>query len=122
MVEDNEDVCTVFAHAFEIAKIESLIAKTGAEAKVMFARYQPACVIIDLGLPDVNGLEVAQYIREHPSAAQTTIGLLTGGDYADVEAESQMLGIEGFFRKPTRIGSIVSWIQKKLGQQSTPPA
>ncbi len=89
VVDDDETVREVLAEYFELQGMVVLVAATAAEARAAVARHLPAVVIMDLRLPDTEGLSLLEGLRaDDPDGA---IILLTG--HADVRtAVSAMQG------------------------------
>jgi two-component system, OmpR family, response regulator MprA len=63
IVEDDENLTGVLAGDLKLASYEVLTAKTGLAALELAALEQPDVVLLDLGLPDLDGLEVARRLR-----------------------------------------------------------
>jgi DNA-binding response OmpR family regulator len=63
IVEDDENLAGVLAGDLKLAGYEVLNAKTGLSALEIATREQPDVVLLDLGLPDLDGLEVARQLR-----------------------------------------------------------
>lgn len=63
IVEDDENLAHLLAGDLKLAGYEVLNAKTGMAALEMAAREKPDVVLLDLGLPDLDGLEVARRLR-----------------------------------------------------------
>jgi DNA-binding response OmpR family regulator len=63
IVEDDEKLAGVLAGDLKLAGYEVLSAKTGLAALEIAARENPDVVLLDLGLPDLDGLEVARRLR-----------------------------------------------------------
>jgi two-component system, OmpR family, response regulator MprA len=63
IVEDDENLAHVLAGDLKLAGYEVMNAKTGLAALEIAAREQPDVVLLDLGLPDLDGLEVARRLR-----------------------------------------------------------
>ena len=97
IVEDdvaNRDVMTL---VLESAGLVVSAAGTGAEALERAARERPDAVLLDLGLPDQPGEDVAAAIRERVVPAPRII--ITSGTLLD-GADAAMLGADAVLRKP----------------------
>ncbi|HEY1599070.1 MAG TPA: response regulator, partial [Pirellulales bacterium] len=57
---------------------EVRLAREGREALDIALRYKPDVILIDIGLPDIDGYEVAQTLRQHDSFANTTLIAISG--------------------------------------------
>ncbi len=64
LVEDEETICSVIAAMLETEGYRAIQARTGELAKALFTSHLPDLVILDLGLPDIDGMEVLDFVRE----------------------------------------------------------
>jgi CheY-like chemotaxis protein/two-component sensor histidine kinase len=83
IVEDNDDVREMLKAWLEHEGHEVLEAADGAAAIRIVADFQPALALIDIGLPLVDGFEVARYIRRQPRQPQRLIALTGYGQDED---------------------------------------
>jgi PAS domain S-box-containing protein len=83
IVEDNEDVREMLKVWLEHEGHEVLEAADGAAAIKMVADFQPALAFIDIGLPLMDGFEVARYIRRQRHQPQRLIALTGYGQHED---------------------------------------
>ncbi|MEX2466277.1 MAG: sigma-54 dependent transcriptional regulator [Gemmatimonadota bacterium] len=67
-----------------------------------FERHRPDVVVLDLDLPDVNGLEVLERMRERDGC----VVMLTGTGDIDTAVRSMMLGAENFLTKPVELAHL----------------
>ena len=63
VVEDEQNICTLVATMLESTGYQVVTAGSCASGKTMYFSYQPDLVLLDLGLPDQDGLELLQVIR-----------------------------------------------------------
>ncbi|MBC8067683.1 MAG: response regulator, partial [Deltaproteobacteria bacterium] len=78
LVEDNEDAAVLLATLLEHAGYRVRHAATGAEAIALATELAPAAVLLDIGLPDMDGFTVLSRMRELPSLAGTLFIALSG--------------------------------------------
>jgi PAS domain S-box-containing protein len=84
VVEDNRDTAATLATLLEMAGHETRVAHDGPEAVELVEAFRPEVVLLDLGLPKMNGIEVCQWIRRQPWGGRLTVAALTGwGQEAD---------------------------------------
>ena len=99
-VEDNADARVVMSEMLRLAGYQVIEAGTGAEALAAVAQQQPDAVVLDIGLPDMNGYEVARQIRQLPHCHDMPILALTGyGQSRDKDAATQF-GFNAHLVKP----------------------
>lgn len=78
IVEDNAGVRNMLSRALELKGFNVESAATGREGIEKIESYDPAVAVIDIGLPDTNGYEVAAEIRKSSRAEQILLIALTG--------------------------------------------
>jgi DNA-binding response OmpR family regulator len=100
LVEDDPLLRHAFRLLLEDAGYEVHEAGTAAEALDEAAARRPALVLLDLGLPDRPGLEVARHITSHPETAGVRVVALTGRVGAHERAACLEAGCSHYFTKP----------------------
>ena len=63
LVEDDKNIATFVCALLENNGYRTVLARDGREGKTLYSSYSPDVVILDLGLPDIDGAEVLSYIR-----------------------------------------------------------
>jgi two-component system CheB/CheR fusion protein len=88
--------CELLALAgFEVAG-----AASGLEALEKAPAFGPNAVLLDVGLPDLSGYEVARRLRQNPKFASTLLIALTGYDTPEARALSAAAGFDHHLSKP----------------------
>lgn len=108
IVEDDPAVADGIADGLSGASIESIHAATGAEALRLFAESQPDLVVLDLGLPDIDGVEVARQIRAR--GAVPIIVVSARGDEVD-RVIALELGADDYLVKPFGMRELLARIR-----------
>lgn len=96
-----------------------LSATTGAEALKAFAVSKPDAIILDLGLPDVDGKAVIEAVRQ---SSQVPIIVLSARDREGEKIEALDLGADDFVNKPFAIGELLARIRSALRRRANEPA
>jgi PAS domain S-box-containing protein len=105
VVDDNVDAAESLAVLLRSAGYETRTAHTGPEA-VAAAEERPAAVVLDIGLPGMDGYEVARKLRQAPETSQTKLIALTGyGQDADRE-RARAAGFDHHLTKPVQFDVI----------------
>ena len=94
VVEDNIDAGDSLSMLLRLHGHEVLVARTGPTALEVAASFHPALVLLDIGLPGMDGYEVARRLRADPALTGMTLCALTG--YTPSEAD----------RLPTAAGGV----------------
>ncbi|RIK77619.1 MAG: hypothetical protein DCC67_12415 [Planctomycetota bacterium] len=115
IVDDNRDSATSLAMLLKLKGNETHTAHDGVEALEQAARFLPEMVLLDIGLPRMNGLEVCRRMREQPWGKDTVIVALTGwGQDAD-RRRSQAAGFDRHLVKPVDLQSLTEMLAELDG-------
>src|SRR5207247_8525151 len=93
-------------------------ARTAAEARLKFDEEKPALVILDLGLPDANGLDLLREIRKH---ADTPVLALTARAEDVQKIEALESGMDDYMTKPFNPKELVARVRAILRRTSGMP-
>jgi two-component system CheB/CheR fusion protein len=112
VVEDSEDsrelLCTVLTRAgFACSAADS-----GTAALELIEREQPGVAILDVGLPEMDGFEVARRIRDNPKHDDMFLIALTGYGRASDREASRKAGFDEHLVKPVRIEQLLDVLNK----------
>ncbi|HEY2031396.1 MAG TPA: response regulator [Myxococcales bacterium] len=111
VVDDNVDAATTLAEALRQLGNEVQEAHDGQAALSMAARFAPDVILLDLGLPGIDGYEVARRLRAHPATARIRIVAVTGyGQEIDRRRTSEA-GIEQHLVKPVDLDDVLAAVQ-----------
>ncbi|MBL0041563.1 MAG: response regulator [Xanthomonadales bacterium] len=102
----------VLAHRGISARIEHC-ARDGLDA---IGAYKPDLVLLDLYLPDMNGIEVAQLIRERPDMVLTPIVFMSGEEDIDKRFDAIRMGGDDFLAKPMKPRHLLSSVTSRMGR------
>ncbi len=106
VVEDNEDARDMLCQLLARAGFECRAAGDGMEAIALIESFRPRAAIIDVGLPGIDGFEVARRIRHDPNHAQLALIAVTGyGQKAD-RKHALDAGFDAHLVKPVRFDQI----------------
>src|SRR5262249_43392869 len=78
VVDDNRDSADSLSMLLEITGNQTYMAHDGVEAIEAMEKYRPEIVLLDIGLPKINGHEVCRRIRQQPWGQDMTVIALTG--------------------------------------------
>lgn len=100
VVDDNVDAADSLSLLLQLSGHELTVAHDGAEALRLLEQDVPDMILLDIGLPGMNGYEVARRVRELPALAQTRLIAMTGyGQESDKEAAAAA-GFDAHLVKP----------------------
>jgi PAS domain S-box-containing protein len=100
VVDDHRDVVESLALLLRATGYQVEIAHDGLEAIEAAGRYRPDLVLLDIGMPKLDGYATCQRIREHPWGRDMTIVALTGWGQEDDQRRTREAGFDGHLVKP----------------------
>ncbi len=116
LVDDDDTFRTVVARQIARAGHEVETAATGTAALEALARSEPEVVLLDLRLPDLDGMEVLERIRrEHPTVE---VIVLTGHGAVDTAIRAVRLGAYDYLEKPSPVAVLDVAVRKAREHRS----
>jgi PAS domain S-box-containing protein len=100
VVDDNQDSAKSMAMLLELLGNQVYMAHDGIRAVEAAERFRPEVVLMDMGMPRMNGYEATRRIREHAWGREMIIIALTGWGQEDDKARSYNAGCDGHLVKP----------------------
>ncbi len=120
VTDDNEDARDLLVQVLEVSGYLTLQASDGAEALRIAAESSPAVAVIDIGLPDLSGYEVAMRLRANPATASIKLIALTGyGQEAD-RLRALESGFDVHMTKPADIARLLTEIASARDHGAAP--
>jgi two-component system, OmpR family, KDP operon response regulator KdpE len=111
VVDDEPSILRVVAANLRARGYEALTAASGKDALTVVEAQQPHCIVLDLGLPDVSGLEVLRHLR---AWTRTPVVILTAVDDEHRRAMAFDLGADDYVTKPFAMADLLTRIQGAL--------
>jgi CheY-like chemotaxis protein len=106
VVDDNRDGADSLAMMLSLMNNEVRTANNGVEAMKVAEAFRPQLILMDVGMPQMNGYDAARLIREKPWGKSVIIIALTGwGQEAD-KVRSQEAGCDGHLVKPVSLAEL----------------
>jgi len=106
LVDDNVDAAASLSLLLQLGGHITQIAHDGPEALRLAAEFKPDIVLLDLGLPGMNGYEVARSIRGNPDLGQPFLAAVTGWGSPEDRRKSKEAGFDEHLTKPVDISII----------------
>ena len=100
VVDDNKDAAESMSMLLEMWGHEVAFAYDGPSALATAEQWQPQAVFLDIGLPGMDGYEVAARLRELPQAKDAVLIAITGYGHEDDRLRSRRAGIDHHLVKP----------------------
>jgi two-component system CheB/CheR fusion protein len=115
VVDDNVDAAQSLVRLLKTDGHEAWPAFSGAAAVEMAASQRPDIILLDIGLPDMDGYEVARHIRSRSEGGDVVLVAITGCGQPDDRQRAVQAGINHHLMKPVEYGSL-SELLAQLGQ------
>jgi PAS domain S-box-containing protein len=112
VVDDNEDSAASLAMLLKLAGNETEVAHDGLAAIDAAEKFRPDAVLLDIGLPKLNGYEVAREIRQQPWGATMKLIALTGWGQDEDRRKSREAGFNGHLVKPADFGALTKMLDE----------
>ncbi|MCJ8157461.1 response regulator transcription factor [Sphingomonas sp. LaA6.9] len=119
IVEDEPTLLHVLEATLEYGGFESVVARTGRAAVELFDSGGIDAVLLDLGLPDLDGSELLKQLRER---SNLPIIVVSGHDTESDRIAALDLGADDFVPKPFLPGELLARIRAALRRYETPAA
>lgn len=108
IVDDNKDSAESLALLMQITGNQTYMAHDGEEAVGAAEKYRPDVVLLDIGLPKLDGHEVCRRVREQPWGKDIVIIALTGWGHEDDRRKSEEAGFNGHLVKPVDYDTLLA--------------
>jgi CheY-like chemotaxis protein len=125
VVEDNVDAAESLAALLRLWNHDVAVAHDGGTALEAAREKQPEVVLLDIGLPGLDGYQVARRLREEVGLAHTLLVAMTGHGQPEDRQRSQEAGIHHHFVKPVEpivLRNLLADLAQPAGWESGPPS
>lgn len=108
IVDDNRDSADSLAMLLEITGNQTFMAHDGIEAIEVIEKQRPEVVLLDIGLPGLNGYEVCRRVREQQWGKDIVMIALTGWGQEDDRRKSEEAGFNSHLVKPVDYNKLLA--------------
>ena len=117
VVEDDTDVASVFGMILEQAGFRVKVVHTGSEALALVDLEMPDAVVLDLMLPDMDGLNLATYIRKNePAGHHASLVVISGATGGFQMNKALEAGVDQFLGKPVGVDELIEVFSRLIPQ------
>ena len=116
VIDDDRSLLRMMKLMLEKAGHESILASGGREGIQSAIDEQPDLAIVDVMMPEFNGLEVLTEIRKNPDTEQLPVIIMTANAQRFTKEEAENAGVSAFLTKPFSPTQLMSEIRKQLGE------
>ena len=100
VIDDNKDAAESMSMLFELWGYEVVCAFDGRAALETAVKYRPDAVFLDIGLPGMDGYQIAERLRELPQGTRAVLVAITGYGQDEDRRRSREAGIDHHLVKP----------------------
>jgi two-component system cell cycle response regulator DivK len=118
VVEDNEKNMKLFCDVLLATGYRTLEATTGGEAVALAAEHSPDLVLMDIQLPDIDGVEALGRLRADGRTASVPVLALTAQAMEGDRERFLAAGFDGYLSKPVNIADLVSIVKRYCERHS----
>jgi two-component system NtrC family sensor kinase len=114
IIDDSAELRSVLENVLSFGSYKVLSASTGQEGFGLVQQEQPDLIMVDLELPDTNGLKVLEKLNEHGLTIPTI--MMTGYGSEGVAARALRLGVRDYLVKPFTTDEVLSSVERALAE------
>lgn len=117
IVDDNADNANSLSMMLDMMGHETATANDGLEALALAESFLPEVCLLDIGMPNLDGYELARRLRQRPWADKTLLVALTGWGQEEDKRRSAEAGIHHHLVKPVNPAALVALLERYAGEQ-----
>lgn len=118
VVDDDPDNMTIL-RALLGREYHMVFTYEGKEGITLAKELQPGLVMLDLSLPDINGLEVLQHLRSDPETRGLPVLIITASAMTHEHERIRKSGCDGFITKPFPVDDLISVVHRLTGKSDS---
>jgi two-component system CheB/CheR fusion protein len=115
IVEDHSDTAEMLSRWSQFAGHRTEVSRTGFQALETGAVFQPDVILLDLGLPDIDGWELAREFRGHALLSRAMIIAVSAYQTLEDRRRSEMAGIDHHLAKPVHQAEVLGLLAQAAG-------
>ena len=120
VADDNRDGADGFAMLLDLLGHEVRTAYSGKQALAAAEEFRPQLVMMDIGMPEMDGYEVARHIRQQPWGRDMVLVAITGWGQDEDRLRAEAAGFDHHRAKPVELDAldpIVAQARKRVQDQ-----
>ena len=118
IVEDNEKNMKLFRDVLAAMGYRTLEATTGVDAVDLASEHTPDLVLMDIQLPDLDGVQALQRLRAEARTASIPIVALTAQAMHGDRERFLAAGFDGYMSKPVNVHDLIEMVREHCGGRS----
>ncbi len=114
VADDRAENRTVLRDMLSPMGFEIIEAANGREAVALAEEHLPDLILMDLLMPEMNGIEATQRLKGEPATAGIPVVAVSASVYNQTQAESLCAGCTGFLAKPVNLDALIAILRERL--------
>ncbi len=114
ITEDDASIRQLVTYALKTADIEAVGFETGASLFEAISQQKPDLLILDIMLPDIDGISILRQIRDNPHTAEIPVLMLTAKSAEYDKVNALDLGADDYVTKPFGVMELISRVKALL--------
>jgi DNA-binding response OmpR family regulator len=120
LVVDDEDLTRQMISMFlKMDGHEAIEAEDGVEALKQVVKHRPDAIILDVMMPEMDGITVCKKLRAHPATASIPVLMLSGRSQIGAEEEGLEAGANAYMKKPMDPKEMLVILNKMMMQPAS---
>jgi DNA-binding response OmpR family regulator len=119
LVDDDTGLTQLLQLVFESRGFGVTLAYNGEEALEVLEKELPEVILLDLMMPDVNGVEVCRQVRANPRMSHIPIIVLTARIGEEIQQEAMDAGATDYLVKPIRPSDLIRRVREVVTRSSS---
>jgi len=114
LADDERDLRSIYAACLRNEGYDVREASDGREALELVESYRPALLLLDVWMPELNGLEVVEHLRHDPVSGQMRVVMLSNLGDSDTRLEGFSAGVSDYWIKSLSLGELCLRVRNLL--------
>jgi CheY-like chemotaxis protein len=114
LIDDDPVLLQTLTDALDLYGFQTLVAASGAEGLAQVVAQEPACVVVDIRMPGINGYQFVRALRGDPSTAAIPIVILSALAQEHEQLAGFLTGADAYLLKPVALAQLVTVITEAI--------
>ncbi|MFH1414380.1 MAG: response regulator [Candidatus Omnitrophota bacterium] len=115
VIDDEQDLANMLKIRLEANSYKAATANNGEDGLQKAKSYKPDLIILDIRMPNMDGLEVLRRLRGEPQTKTIPVIMLTGKGDSESIFKAEELGTPDYIRKPFEVEELLNCVRKCIG-------
>lgn len=111
-VDDDPFTLETLTYAVELFGHQAILASTGEDARTIANEQKPDLIIIDMMLPDMEGVDLVRSLHDCDTTSEIPMLMLSASPELDATERARAAGARAYINKPIRLQALIDTIQE----------